>query len=148
MITFLQILHILLCVFLIGLILIQSGKGQGLAGAFGSFAGNAAQNLFGARTTDILTKVTGWLAAIYFISTITVAVLQINASTSVMSGMTQPNKQEVSDTPTKEAEDAKKKLKELTGKLLSKEKQETTEAAAEAAAEVEEKTAEVTAEKK
>lgn len=147
MITTLQVLHILLCVVLIGLILIQSGKGQGLAGAFGSFAGNAAQNLFGARTTDILTKVTGWLAAIYFISTITVAVLQINASTSVMSGMTQPNKQEVSATPTKEAEDAKKKLKEMTGKLLSKEKKTQPEATENKAAEVKAKTVETTEEK-
>ncbi|MGO8705771.1 MAG: preprotein translocase subunit SecG [Candidatus Brocadiia bacterium] len=47
---------------LCGLILIQRGKGGGLAGAFG---GGGVEQAFGTRATTLAQKATGWLGAIY-----------------------------------------------------------------------------------
>jgi preprotein translocase subunit SecG len=46
---------VLLTLFLIGIILIQRGKGGGLAGAFGGVGGSSA---FGTKTGDVFTKIT------------------------------------------------------------------------------------------
>ena len=53
----------LLSLFLIGIILIQRGKGGGLAGAFGGVGGSSA---FGTKAGDVFTKITvgvaiGWI---------------------------------------------------------------------------------------
>ena len=54
---------VLLTLFLIGIILIQRGKGGGLAGAFGGMGGSSA---FGTKAGDVFTKITvgvaiGWI---------------------------------------------------------------------------------------
>jgi preprotein translocase subunit SecG len=51
-------------VFLIGLVLIQRGKGGGLAGAFGGAGGSSA---FGSRAGDTFTKVTIYAAAVWIL---------------------------------------------------------------------------------
>jgi len=84
MIAFFQIIHIIVCFILIAIVLIQTGKGQGLAGTFGSMAGDTAQNLFGARTGDVLTKVTTWVCIIFFGMALMLAVMQSRASRSVL----------------------------------------------------------------
>lgn len=122
-IVFFQVIHVLIAVSLISLILIQSGKGQGLAGAFGSFAGGTAQNLFGARTTDVLTKVTAYLAIAFFVSSFALAYMQLGKGKSVVSGINK-NKaavaSNVSQVPTQEAQNVGKKIDDLTNKLLGK----------------------------
>ena len=55
LLTILNIVTVLLTVFLIGIILIQRGKGGGLAGAFGGMGGSSA---FGTKTGDVFTKIT------------------------------------------------------------------------------------------
>jgi preprotein translocase subunit SecG len=52
---FFNVVIVILTVFLIGIILIQRGKGGGLAGAFGGVGGSSA---FGTRAGDVFTKVT------------------------------------------------------------------------------------------
>src|SRR5215208_1154581 len=49
---------------LIGLVLIQKGKGGGLAGAFGGSGGSSA---FGSRAGDAFTKITIYTAAIWIL---------------------------------------------------------------------------------
>lgn len=123
LISLLQIVHVLVAVVLICLILIQSGKGQGLAGAFGSFAGGTAQNLFGARTTDVLTKVTAYVALAFFVSSFFLAYMQLGKGKSVVSGVNKSKAavaQNVSQVPTQEAQDVSKKIGDLTNKLLGK----------------------------
>jgi len=58
----LNILIWLVSVFLILLILIQKGKGGGLAGAFG---GPGGQSAFGSKTADAFTKITLYVAGIW-----------------------------------------------------------------------------------
>ena len=43
-------------------ILMQRPKSEGLGAAFG---GGVTENIFGAQTTNVLTKITGWLAAFF-----------------------------------------------------------------------------------
>jgi preprotein translocase subunit SecG len=58
----LNVLILLVGVFLVFLILIQRGKGGGLAGAFGGAGGSSA---FGSRAGDTFTRITITVAAIW-----------------------------------------------------------------------------------
>ena len=63
MYTFLLILFVIICFSLVVVILLQAGKGQGLAGTFG---GPGAGAVFGGRgAATFLSKATGILATIY-----------------------------------------------------------------------------------
>lgn len=62
--TFYIILLSCLSVFMILLILIQRGKGGGLAGAFGGMGGQSA---FGTKAGDTFTKITVVIAVIWFV---------------------------------------------------------------------------------
>ncbi|MGD0653774.1 MAG: preprotein translocase subunit SecG [Thermoguttaceae bacterium] len=64
MAIFMMILLILTGVFLIVLILIQRGKGGGLAGAFGGMGGQSA---FGTKAGDLFTRITIGVAAFWII---------------------------------------------------------------------------------
>jgi preprotein translocase subunit SecG len=65
---------LLLSIFLILLVLIQRGKGGGLAGAFGGVGGSSA---FGSRAGDLFTRITIGVAAAWIILTmIEVVVIQ------------------------------------------------------------------------
>ncbi|MCK5707970.1 MAG: preprotein translocase subunit SecG [Candidatus Aureabacteria bacterium] len=82
--TVVAVLHVLICIFLVAIVLMQSAKGHGLAGAFGSFGGGMAQNLFGAQAGDMLTKITTFTAAAFVASSLTLAVLSAKKSSSIM----------------------------------------------------------------
>jgi preprotein translocase subunit SecG len=58
----LNLLGLLLGLFLILLVLIQRGKGGGLAGAFGGVGGSSA---FGSRAGDTFTRITIGVAAVW-----------------------------------------------------------------------------------
>ena len=60
---------------LIILVLMQSGKGSGLSGAFGS-AGGGESSLFGANTATVVMKATAVFATIFMLSCIAVAIYQ------------------------------------------------------------------------
>lgn len=57
----------LMAVFLILLVLVQRGRGGGLAGAFGGAGGSSA---FGAKAGDTFTRVTIWAASIWIVTCI------------------------------------------------------------------------------
>lgn len=59
------VLHVIMCLLLIMLILVQNDKGGGLAGAFGGLGGSAA--FTGTSTATFLTKLTGGLAVGLFV---------------------------------------------------------------------------------
>ncbi len=65
--------HLLVCLCLVAVILVQSGKGGGLAG--GAF-GNATQTVFGGRGgTDFVTRATVVLGVLFFASSLSLALL-------------------------------------------------------------------------
>jgi len=61
---FLNLLVILTGVFLIGLVLIQRGKGGGLAGAFGGVGGSSP---FGSKAGDSFTRITIYVATFWIL---------------------------------------------------------------------------------
>ena len=61
---FMMIVLLLTALFLIVLILIQRGKGGGLAGAFGGMGGQSA---FGTKAGDLFTKITIGVAAFWIL---------------------------------------------------------------------------------
>lgn len=63
--TLLIVVHIFLCVFLVLIVLLQSDKGGGLAGAFGGMGGGAAFS--GGGTATFLTKLTQGVALTLFV---------------------------------------------------------------------------------
>jgi preprotein translocase subunit SecG len=84
----LMIALLLLSIFLIFIILLQKGKGGGLAGAFGGAGGSSA---FGSRAGDTFTRVTIYVAifwALLIMITIKVVPLSVD-TTSVAGGQTQ-----------------------------------------------------------
>jgi preprotein translocase subunit SecG len=86
MVTILVILHVVVCLFLVGVVLLQQGKSADLAGAFG---GQGSQTAFGPRgAANLLTKLTTWSAIIFMVTSIglTVALSRSSANTSVLSG--------------------------------------------------------------
>ena len=61
---FLKFLLIVVALFIIGLVLIQRGRGGGLVGALGGMGGQSA---FGAKAGDIFTKITMWSAFVWIV---------------------------------------------------------------------------------
>jgi len=61
-------LHVIVCIFLVLVVLLQSGKGADLAGAFG---GGATQTAFGSRgPASFLTRMTTVVAVIFMVTSI------------------------------------------------------------------------------
>lgn len=70
--TLLNVLLVIVSVFLIGLVLIQRGRGGGLAGAFGGAGGSSA---FGTKAGDVFTRITIGVAAVWIILCMLLVVL-------------------------------------------------------------------------
>jgi preprotein translocase subunit SecG len=68
----LNVVTVVLTLFLIGIILIQRGKGGGLAGAFGGMGGSSA---FGTKTGDVFTKITVGVAIAWILLSMLMVVL-------------------------------------------------------------------------
>ena len=83
MIIFFQIIHVGVCLLLVLIVLLQSGKGADLAGAFG---GGGSQTAFGARgTATFLSKLTTGAAVIFMLTSFTLSLLTTqNESRSIM----------------------------------------------------------------
>jgi preprotein translocase subunit SecG len=62
--SILNLVVILTGLFLIGLVLIQRGKGGGLAGAFGGVGGSSP---FGSKAGDAFTRITIYVAAFWIV---------------------------------------------------------------------------------
>ncbi len=86
MLILLVVVHVLICLFLVGVVLLQQGKSADLAGAFG---GSGSQTAFGPRgASNLLTKLTTWSAIFFMLTSIglTIALARSSGSKSVLSG--------------------------------------------------------------
>ena len=78
--------HVIVCFFLIGVVLLQQGRSADLAGAFG---GQGSQTAFGPRAAaNVLTRLTTWSAIIFMCTSISLVVLFVRStgSHSVLEG--------------------------------------------------------------
>lgn len=78
-------LFVVVCLFLIGVVLLQQGKSADLASAFG---GQGTQTAFGPRgTANLFTRLTTWAAVLFMLLAIVLTVLFSRAGNqSVLSG--------------------------------------------------------------
>lgn len=82
MTIFLTIIHVIVCLVLILVILLQAGRGQGLAGA--SFGSGNVQSLFGTRAADFLTKATSVSAICFLFTCIGLNIVESGKSRSLI----------------------------------------------------------------
>jgi len=83
---FVIVVHVIVCLFLIGVVLIQQGRSADLAGAFG---GQGSQTAFGPRAAaNVLTRLTTYAAIIFMITSLSLTVLYVRSgqSHSVLEG--------------------------------------------------------------
>ena len=79
MYTLLLVLHLIVCICLVAVVLVQSGKGGGLAG--GAFGG-ATQTVFGGRgATDFITRATIGLGIVFFVTSLSLALMTTKGTT-------------------------------------------------------------------
>ena len=73
MVILLTIIHVIVCLFLIIVVLLQSGKAADLAGAFG---GMGSQTAFGPRGgATVLTRATTIAAGVFMLTSLTLAIM-------------------------------------------------------------------------
>ncbi|MBV9406958.1 MAG: preprotein translocase subunit SecG [Acidobacteriaceae bacterium] len=78
MVYLLTALHVIICIFLIIVVLLQSGKAADLAGAFG---GMGSQTVFGPRgTATVLSKATTIAASLFMVTSLALAILSQTGS--------------------------------------------------------------------
>lgn len=78
MLTFFTIVHVVLCVFMIFVILLQPGKDAGMGAALG---GGAATSAFGGRgAVTFLSKLTGVCAALFFLTSLGLSFVGLRSS--------------------------------------------------------------------
>ena len=97
--------HIIACFFLIGVVLLQQGKGQDLASAFG---GGGSQTAFGPRgSATVLSRATTILAAVFMITSLSLSVLKPGRSSvldQVPAAVEEPAATDPTETPAAPAE--------------------------------------------
>lgn len=71
-ITALIVIYVFVCFLMVFLVLMQRPKQEGLGAAFGA---NTTDQLFGARTTNVLQRGTVYLSVLFFVLTLALAVL-------------------------------------------------------------------------
>jgi preprotein translocase subunit SecG len=73
------VVHVVVSLFLIGVVLLQQGRSADLAGAFG---GQGSQTAFGPRAAaNVLTRLTTWSAIIFMLTSISLTVLYSRSTT-------------------------------------------------------------------
>jgi preprotein translocase subunit SecG len=78
LISILIAFHVLVCLLMVGVVLMQRPKNEGLGAAFG---GGMTENIFGAQTTHVLQKFTVWLGIVFFALTLLLAILYAKRGT-------------------------------------------------------------------
>lgn len=74
---FLTACLVIVCLLMIVVVLMQRPKSEGLGAAFG---GGMTDNLFGAETTNVLSRFTVWLGSFFFLLTLVISILYVKRS--------------------------------------------------------------------
>mgnify|MGYP001236350762 CR=1 FL=1 len=87
MYTALTILHIIVAFFMVGVILLQSGKGAEIGAAFGG----SSQTVFGARgASTMLSRLTAIAATIFMVTSLTLAIMSKQKNYASTLGLDKP----------------------------------------------------------
>lgn len=74
-------IHVVSCIILIGVILLQAGRGGGLSETFG---GEASQTIFGTKVSVFLTKATIVAAALYLVTCLSLGIMTTKRGRSLI----------------------------------------------------------------
>jgi preprotein translocase subunit SecG len=98
MISFLIVIHVIVCVLLIISILLQSSKGGGMAGMFGG--GGSVGGVFGGRgAATFLAKTAMWLGVMLGVTTMSIALLSMKSGPKAKSVLQQVSEKEKQASP-------------------------------------------------
>ncbi len=75
-------IHVIVCLVLITIILIQRGRGGGFIESF-----SGLESMFGTKTSEFLSRLTSILAVIFFITCLGLAFLSLKESKSLLRGV-------------------------------------------------------------
>ena len=127
------ILHVIVCIILVLVVLLQTGKGADLAGAFG---GGATQTAFGSRgPASFLSKMTTIAAVIFMLTSIGLSLISTQkVSKSVLEGTaeetavpdTSKTEEKATDKEALTPEQIRKKVEELESRKKEQSKPEET----------------------
>ncbi len=90
------VVHVIVSVFLIVVILLQAGRGGGLADSLG---GSQMQNLFGTKSTSVMTKLTAVCATLFIVTCLSLALISSQRAKSVIDKTAIPLPAESADVP-------------------------------------------------
>ncbi|MDD5254602.1 MAG: preprotein translocase subunit SecG [Candidatus Omnitrophica bacterium] len=79
MTAFIIAVHVIACVLLLVIILIQAGRGGGLVDSFSS-----VESMFGTKTNALLTRATSILSVVFFLTCLSLALLSARQNRSLM----------------------------------------------------------------
>ena len=82
MFAFLITLHVIACVVLIMVILLQAGKGGGISETFGGSGG--LQSMLGTKASSFLTKATAACAVLFLVTSMTLALMSTERASSIV----------------------------------------------------------------
>ncbi|MFZ9919575.1 MAG: preprotein translocase subunit SecG [Terrimicrobiaceae bacterium] len=88
-------LHVIVCLLLVLVVLMQRPRSEGLGSAFG---GGITDNVFGSQTTNVLARFTTWMAIAFFAITLLLSII-----TAKMHGGTTEIQKKLLASPTPEA---------------------------------------------
>lgn len=92
MMTFIIIIHAIICFLLIALVLIQRGRGGGLVESF-----QGVESMFGTKTNAFLARTTTVLSIFFFITCLSLAALSVRQSRSLLTNVKIETKQPVEE---------------------------------------------------
>jgi preprotein translocase subunit SecG len=105
MMTFLLVIHTMLCILLAFIILMQAGRGGGLTETF-----SGAENVFGAKTNTMLVRATTIIATIFIFTSIALAYLSSRKEQSLMRNVKAPAKMNIEIPITPDTKDVQNNL--------------------------------------
>jgi len=80
-------IHVIASIFLILVILLQAGRGGGLADSFG---GSQMQSMFGTKSANVLSRLTAICAVAFIITCLSLAIISSRRSKSVIDKVNMP----------------------------------------------------------
>jgi preprotein translocase subunit SecG len=110
-----DIVHVIVCLFLVLVVLLQQGKGGGIGSAFGG--GTAAQVFGGGGAGNILTRATAICAALFMITSVSLARFSSAGDRDLKQRIAeQARKEKEHGAPRKETTEQPKAVPSSTGK--------------------------------
>lgn len=77
--------HVIVCIFLILVVLLQAGRGGGMSGMIG---GGQPQSLFGTQTNAFMTRATEVFAVLFVVTSLTLGIMTTQRGKSLVVGRT------------------------------------------------------------